>query len=159
MPYRWTKVAENGQQQWVLRRNCALTPGQLAAWFGVLGAVSMGIAAVFALQGAWVVVPFTCAELTALALAFVFYARHAADYERILVSPESLLVERVVGDAVDRIECQPSWVRVEYAGRPRSPVRLVTARQQVEVGRFVPEGRRRELAQELRESLARSRAW
>jgi uncharacterized membrane protein len=159
MPYRWTQIAEKEQQQWLLRRNCALTPRQLAGWFGGLGAVSMAIAVLFALQGAWMVVPFTCIELSALGVAFVFYARHAADYERILVSPGTLVVERVVGGAVDRVEVQPAWVRVEYAGTRRSPVRLVAGRQQVEVGRFVPEDKRMELAQELRESLARTRAW
>ena len=159
MPYRWTQVAEQGRQQWMLPRNCALTPRQLGAWFAALGTVSAAIAAVFAMLGAWMVLPFACIELTALGLAFVVYARHAADYERILVAPGRLVVERVVGNAVDRIECEPAWVRVEYAGTRRSVVRLVAGRQHVEVGRFVPEGKRMELARELRESLARTRAW
>jgi len=159
MPYRWTQVAEQGRQQWMLPRNCALTPRQLAGCFAALGTVSMAIAAAFALQGAWMVVPFACIELSALGVAFVVYARHAADYERILVAPDRLVVERVVGHAVERVECEPAWVRVEYAGTRRSAVRLVAGRQQVEVGRFVPEDKRKELAQELRESLARTRAW
>ncbi len=159
MPYRWTQVAEQGRQQWMLPRNCALTPRQLAGWFATLGTVSMAIAAVFAVQGAWLVVPFACIELSALGVAFVVYARHAADCERILVAPGRLVVERVVGNTVERIECEPGWVRVEYAGTRRSAVRLVAGRQRIEVGRFVPEHKRKELAQELRESLAGTRAW
>jgi uncharacterized membrane protein len=159
MPYRWTQVAEQGRQQWMLPRNCALTPRQLAGWFATMGAVSLLIAAAFAMQGAWMVVPFACVELAALGIAFVVYARHAADYERIMVAPGRLVVERVVGNAVDRIECEPAWVRVEYAGTRRSAVRLVAGRRQFEIGRFVPEDKRKELAQELRESLARTRAW
>jgi uncharacterized membrane protein len=159
MPYRWTQVAEQGRQQWMLPRNCALTPRQLGVWFATLGTLSTAIAAVFAMQGAWMVLPFACIELTALGVAFVVYARHAADYERILVAPGRLVVERVVGNAVDRIECEPAWVRVEYAGTRRSVVRLVAGQQHVEVGRFVPEDKRKELAHELRESLARTRAW
>lgn len=156
MRYRWTHVVEQEERQWLLKRNCALTPRQLAAWFATLGAVSMGIALFFAMQGAWLVVPFACIELTALGVAFFVYARHAADYERILVGPRRLVVERSVGRAFDRIECEPEWVRVEYAGTHRAPVRLLAGRRQLEVGLFVPDEQRRDLAQQLRESLARS---
>lgn len=154
MRYRWIHVAERGQQQWLFRRNCALTPRQLAAWFATLGGASMGIAALFAAQGAWLVLPFACVESVALGVAFVVYARHAADYERILLGPRRLVIERSVGCAFDRIECEPAWVRVEYAGTRRTPVRLVAAGRQWEVGRFVPEEQRKELARQLRESLA-----
>lgn len=154
MPYRWIHVAEQGQQQWLFRRNCALTPRQLAAWFATLGGVSMVIAASFAAQGAWLVMPFACVESVALGVAFVVYARHAADYERILLGPRRLVIERSAGCALERVECEPAWVRVEYAGTHRSPVRLVAAGRQWEVGRFVPEEQRKELARQLRESLA-----
>jgi len=153
MRYRWIHVAERGQQQWLFRRNCALTPRQLAVWFATLGGASMGVAVLFAAKGAWLVVPFGCIESVALGVAFVLYARHAADYERILVGPRRLVIERSVGWALDRIECEPEWVRVDYAGTRRSPVRLVAGGRQWEVGRFVPDEQRRELARELRESL------
>ena len=83
MQYRWAHSIEPEHQQWVLKRNCALRPRQLAACFGVLAAVSLAIASIFAWHGAWLVVPFACLEMGALAVAFVVYARHAADYDRI----------------------------------------------------------------------------
>ena len=159
MRYRWICLEERGRKQWLLKRNCALSPRQLAGCFGALGAVSLAIAAAFASQGAWMVVPFACVELAALATAFVVYARHAADYERILVTPRRLVVERVLGRNVDRVEIEPRGVRVEFEESHRSPLRLVAGRRQLEIGRFVPGDRRSDLVRELRESLAGLRAW
>jgi uncharacterized membrane protein len=158
MQYRWTHVAEPTRQSWLLKRNCALSPRQLAGCFGALAAVSLGIATAWALQGAWMVVPFACVELGALAVAFVVYARHAADYERIVVEPGRLLVERCVGSALNRVEWERARARVEYRGSGRELIRLVAGRREVSVGQFVPAENREQLARELRASLAAWRA-
>lgn len=158
MPYRWIHVVEPRQQQWLLRRNCALSPRQLACWFVTLGAVSMSIAALFAFLGAWPVLPFACVVVAALALAFVAYARHALDYERIVVSPGRLVVERSLGGTLARIECEPEWIRVEYDGARRESIMLVAGRREVPVGCFVPDGRKEELVRQLRASLVDWRA-
>lgn len=158
MPYRWIHVAEPGQQFWLLKRNCALSPGQLGCWFGSLGVVSLSIAALFAFFGVWLVLPFACVEVAALAVAFVAYARHAPDHERIVVSPGRLVVERVTGGTLARIECEPEWIRVEYDRARREPIRLVAGRREVTVGSFVPDGSKEELVRQLRASLAGWRA-
>lgn len=158
MPYRWIHVAEPRQQLWLLKRNCALSPRQLGCWFGSLGAVSLSIAALFAFLGAWPVVAFAIVEVAALVAAFVAYARHAPDHERIVVSPGRLVVERVTGGTLARIECEPEWIRVEYDGARREPIRLVAGRREVTVGCFVPDGRKEELVRQLRASLAGWRA-
>jgi len=54
------------------------------------------------------VLPFTCLEVLALGVAFFVYARHAADYERIVLAPRRLVVERSLGKAFDRIEYEPT---------------------------------------------------
>jgi len=154
MQYRWTHSIGPERQQWLLKRNCAMKPRQLAACFGVLAMVSLAIATVFAMNGAWLVVPFACLEMGALAVAFVVYARHAADYERIVVGPGSLVVEQSHGAVFDRIECQPAWIRVEYQGSHGELIRLVAGGSEVAVGRFVPGESRGDLALELRRSIA-----
>ena len=156
MPYRWIHQAEGGSQQWLLRRNCALTPAQLALCFAAVGSLTLVIAAVFAAQGAWLVVPFAGIELMALALAFLMHARHAGDYERIVLERGGgLLVERLHGGALARFEGQAPWVRVQYGGSRRELIRLVVAGREMAVGRFVPDDERRRLARELRASVAR----
>lgn len=156
MPYRWIHVVEPRRQVWLFRRNCALSPNQLGCWFGALGAASLSIAALFAFFGAWPVVPFACIVVGALALAFVAHARHALDYERIVVSPGRLVVERSTGGTIACIECEPEWIRVEYDGTRREPIRLVAGRRELTVGCYVPDGKKEELARQLRASLA---AW
>jgi uncharacterized membrane protein len=154
MPYRWIHVAEPGRQQWLLKRNCALTPQQLAVCFAAVGAVSLLIALGFAAQGAWVVVPFAGIELAALGAAFVVHARHAGDYERIVLATDRLLVERLHGGHLACVEYQAPWVRVEYDGARRELIRLVAAGREMSVGRFVPDDGRKQLARELRASIA-----
>lgn len=103
MQYRWSHVAEPGVARWLLKRNCALSPRQLACCFGALAAVTTSIALAFAMQGAWLTLPFALVESAALAVAYVVYARHAGDYERIVVEPGRLVVERASGGR------RPAW--------------------------------------------------
>jgi uncharacterized membrane protein len=76
----------DGQTVWMLRRNCSLTPKQLVGIFGSLAGLSLAFAAYWASRGAWVVVPFAVAECLALGVAFLVYARHACDHERVVLS-------------------------------------------------------------------------
>jgi uncharacterized membrane protein len=79
-------------KSWVLRRNCALSPRQLAVAFGVLGTTSLLIAIAWAATGAWIVLPFAAIELLVLAVAFLAYARHARDQERITLARDCVQV-------------------------------------------------------------------
>ena len=153
MQHPWIHVASAQQQEWLLKRNCSLSPGQLAAIFGSLAGVSLAIAAGFASQGAWLVLPFACTEVLALGVAFVVYARHATDYERIVLCRDCLLVETCQGARVRSERCAPAWTRVEYGGTRRELVGLVASGRRIDVGRFVPESERRDLARQLRVQL------
>lgn len=154
MQYRWSYAADQDTHQWVMKRNCAMSPRQLGCWFGSLAAVSLLLAAFFAAKGAWLVVPFTLIEIAALGVAFVWWSRHATDYERIVVGSGMLRVETSSGERLSRVEHRPAWVRVEYGGARRDPIRIVSSGQAIEVGGLVPDDRRAALAKELRGVLA-----
>lgn len=156
MEYRWSYAAEGDRHQWLCRRNCALSPAQLGCWFGSLALLSLLIAAFFALQGAWLVIPFTAIEILALGGAFYFWSLRATDYERIVVDPGSLQVEASRGERLSRIEQRPGWVRIEYSGGRRERIRIVTAESAIEVGGLVPDGLRAALAREIRSVVATS---
>ncbi|MCM5571692.1 DUF2244 domain-containing protein [Burkholderiaceae bacterium FT117] len=141
-----------------MKRNCALSPGQLGCWFGSLAAVSLLLATFFAAKGAWLVVPFTLIEIAALGAAFVWWSRHATDYERIVVGADMLCIETSSGERLRRVERRPAWVRVEYGGARRDPIRIVSSGEAIEIGGLVPEDRRAALARELRGALASHRA-
>jgi len=142
-----------------------MSPRQFATLLASLACVSIGIASVFAYSGAWWVLVFAGVEMTALVAAFFVYAMHAGDYERILVTADSLVIEFNSGTRVVRQQSHPAFARVEYpypAGRGAGGdalIGLAMAGRAVEVGRFVPRMKRAGLAQEIRTQLqAASRA-
>lgn len=155
MQQRWIQAVSPQCQEWVSKRNCALTPGQLAVLFGALAMLSLTIAVFWAVNGAWVVVPFACIESLALVAAYLAYGRHAADFDRVVLEPDRVCVQAVSGPTARHFECMRRAVRVEYDGGRRALVRLVGRGNEIEVGRFLLDADRAELARELRATLAR----
>jgi uncharacterized membrane protein len=147
----------------VIKRNCSASPSQLAAVFGSLVAVSFAFGVAFAALGLWMVLPFVGLELVAVAAAFLCYGRHAADVERIELVADKLTVERVEAEQHRRWEFDPVRVRLEVDERGRgwgATVRVCLASHgdQVEVGRYLLDARRAQLARELRAGLRDARA-
>ncbi len=153
MAYRWQHVTRSGTQEWLLKRNCALSPRQSAVWFASIGLLSLGIATVFGLMGAWMVLPFAMLEIAGLVAAFYWFGRHAADYEKLQAAKGRFVVETGVGPTVHRLESKAPWFRVKYDGRMRELISVGSGHQQLQVGRFVPSDKREELARELRRAL------
>ena len=153
--------------EWTLKRNCSMSPRQFATLIASLAGVSIAVASIFAYSGAWWVLFFACVEVAALVAAFVVYATHAGDYERIVVTADALMIESISGTRVVRQQAHPAFARVEYpypAGRAvgrDSLIGVAMAGGAVEVGRFVPRVKRAGLAQEIRARLqaASSAAW
>ena len=152
--------------EWTLKRNCSMSPRQFASLIASLAIVSVGVASIFAYAGAWWILFFAFIEITALLAAFVVYARHAGDYERIVVTPEAVIIEFNSGTQVVRQQAHPAFARVEYpypaeASGGNSLIGLALGGKAVEVGRFVPYLKREGLAQEIRAHLqaARSACW
>ena len=148
---------------WVIKKNCSAGPRQLALVFGSLVAISFAFGAAFAAFGFWMVLPFVGLELLAVGAAFVCYGRHAADYERITVTPAAVAVERVDGSCTAHWKLDPRSSRVHVdVGNQRSSetvhVFLLGPDLKVELGRHLIDARRRRLARELDNALMRARA-
>ncbi|MNN13385.1 hypothetical protein D3C81_1264150 [compost metagenome] len=114
---------------WLMKRNCSLSPRQVGWFYLSILTVSLAIALFFAWQGSWLVLPFASIELAGLGIALLVYARHATDYER------------------------PRWVRVELGESLRALVTLRSGGREVQVGCYVDPYRRRKFAQELAAAL------
>ena len=146
---------------WVIKKNCSAGPRQLALVFGSLVALSFMFGAAFALFGLWMVLPFVGIELIAVAAAFFYYARHAADYERIVVSNEAVSVEQVDGSRTLnwRLDPRASRVQVEFSDRLTKGISvfLLAPGLKVELGRHLIDARRRRLARELDAALLHAR--
>ena len=59
----------------LLKRNCSISPSGSMLVFGMIAVVTLGIAAVFAALGAWLVLPFAGIEIVGLAVAFALHER------------------------------------------------------------------------------------
>jgi uncharacterized membrane protein len=148
-------AAGEGSVQWLLRRNCSMTPLQLVAFYLSLCAWSLAIAGAFWWRGANLVMPFASVELLAVGAALFVYARHARDRERVVLRPGRLTVECTLGNRTDQVEFAPAWVRVEPAHSDRSLIEISGEGKRVAIGRFVRPELRRALADELRSALRR----
>src|SRR5450830_109211 len=115
--------ASGGEVDWRLRRNCSVTPVQLAWFYGSICLVSAVIAG------------------------------HATDGERILLKEGRLLVELEQAGRLVRTEFKSDWVRVEPKGGHRSLIEVSGQGRMVEVGRFVRPELRPVLASEIRRAL------
>lgn len=144
-------LAGAGQAEWLLKRNCSVSPRQALAFFASIGLVSLVIATAFWLLGATVILPFTCLELLALAAALLVYARHAGDHERVCLIDGRLIVERHDGHAVERWEWPAGRVQVGYrpAAGGTGLIEFSGQGRRAEVGRHVRAELRQPLAREF----------
>jgi len=115
--------------------------------------VSLGIGGAFWLQGATMVLPFAWLELLAVGLAFVLYARHATDGEKIALQDGRLVVELENGGNYERAEFLPHQVRIEPQAGDRSLIEVSGQGRMVKVGRYVRPELRAALAREIRMAL------
>lgn len=141
------------KRDWVFKRNCSLTPRQLAKAYAALSLGSLSVATYFTIQGAWYIFGFSILELLAVGLAFLHYARHATDREHIALTDDCLLVELVQAERAQQYKLNVRCARIALPASHRDLIGLEARGVKVEVGRFLTERRRREFAQELKNEL------
>lgn len=153
--WRFARALDDGAigLQWVLKRNCSITPAQLFGTYLALCTVSLTIALAFTWQGASPVLAFAAIELLLVGAALLVYARHAADQERITLADGALSVEHQRGQQTERTQFRAAWVRVEPRHGEGSLVELSGDGRQSFVGRYLRPEMRTPLAQELRAAL------
>ena len=138
---------------WFLGRNCSVTPVQLGWLYASLCVVTLGIGTFFWFQGAVMILPFAWLELVAVGVAFVAYARHAADREHILLQGRRLVVETETAGRLERAEFDRDRVRVEPVVDDHSLIEVSGQGRRMSVGRYLRPELRPELARELRRAL------
>jgi uncharacterized membrane protein len=143
------------RHEWQLKRNCSLTPSQAMTALAILCGMTFAVGMAFMLiHGAWVILGFSGVEMLAAIAAFLCYARHATDGEHIAVADDCLLVEKVSAGSTRQLRLDPHVVRVSLPRSRRDMIVLEARGIRVEIGRYVNESVRRQVAQELRRDLA-----
>ena len=141
-------------REWILKKNCSISPKQLAQAYMALCVASFLVATYFVMHGAWVVMVFAMLEMSAVAAAFIYCGRHATDRECISLSNTELLVELVQAEHSLSFRLDPHRTRVAVPQPRQRLIRLEANGERVEVGRYLTERKRQEFAKELNRELA-----
>ena len=141
----------------VIRPNAAPPWREIRVFFVLVASVSLTVAVRFALLGFWPILPFAGLELLLLAWALYTTARRAERREVVRVNEDTVEVERGARRPEQRWELQKAWAQVRVI-RPRHrlhPSRLMICShgQQIEIGSFLVEQERLQLARELRSAI------
>lgn len=144
-------------RRFMVRPNCSLSWRDALRFYLGMILVSFGIATGFALQGAWLVLPFAGLEMLVLGAALYVVGRRCARWQLVSVCEDA--VEIVAADAgVIRHRFSRAWARVELV-RPAikgHPSRLLIGShgRAVEVGGCLNEEEKCDLARQLRLAVA-----
>jgi uncharacterized membrane protein len=150
--------ATTGSRRIILRPNASLTPREAGAFLAAAALVMGSIGVGFAVLGLWLVLPFSGAEWLLLAFCFRASFRSNSVREVISIDESSVVVEQGRGRPERTHRFQRAWLALEWArpSYPGHPSRLFFRLhgRQVEVGKFLPEAEREDLARELQQLLA-----
>jgi uncharacterized membrane protein len=146
--------AATGEKIIVLRPNGSLNRRQSIALLAFCALLMGTISTVFALLGAWLVLPFSGLEWLLLAYCLHLSRRQSAEREIITITDALVRVEKGRESVGETYKFQRAWVKLAWnqpqaLGRP-SRLALSLHGKEVEIGRFLVESERQALAKELR---------
>jgi uncharacterized membrane protein len=140
----------------IARRNNSLSSTGRAVVLGSIVLLSLAISVAFALQGAWLVLPFAGVEMGVLCIAFHYMQRHAADFESLAIEGDRVVVERWDCGRMSRYEFNRYWATVVLHTRAvpgHSVLALRSHGREVEFGQHLTEEQRQAVAQTLKQQL------
>lgn len=145
---------EVGVQRWVLKPNRSLNLRQAWRFFALVIGVSVLVSGYSWVQGNVFAPAFAVAEISVLALVFWVVWRRAERAEVISINPDRVSVNRVP-DLVEALSEPTHWVRLEARD---GQLYLASRGRRVDVGRFLGEAEREQLAKDLEHGLRKARA-
>ena len=124
---------------------------------GVLAAVTAGIGIMFAILGAWPILPFAGLEVVLLLGTVLWVRARSYDLERIVVSEHYIHLTRRRGKRISVNSYAKNWTRVELCKGAVShePNRLYLVMQGrgIEIGNHLIESSRRNLYRNIKDRL------
>jgi uncharacterized membrane protein len=143
--------------RWIIRPNQSLSWNAVLWVYAIVVLCLMVMSAAFVLRGFWPVLPFAGLELLALGVAFYLCFTRSQWREIVSIDANVVRVEKGRRQAEERWECPSVWARVQLEKSPIAwyPSRLMIAYQGrgVEIGRFLCDDERAELAVALRRGI------
>lgn len=143
--------------QFVVRPNCSLSWRSTVVFYLGICTVSLTIAVMFALAGAWPVLPFAGLELALLGAALYVVAVRARNCEVISIHGDTLEVQRGRTAPEQTWSFSRHWVQVvlETPRQTGYPTKLILrgSGHQLEIGRCIDDAERLRLATELKRRI------
>jgi uncharacterized membrane protein len=144
---------------WALKRNCSVTPSVFLASCAVILTPPLFFAVFFLIRGLWPITVFCSAEMIGLTLAFLAFARHAMDGERVwLFTDGQLVVEITDGRQCKRHILNAAWTRLDADTKNPDNLWLCQGRTRLQLGRHVRVPQREAFGRELKKQLRHVRA-
>ena len=141
----------------LIRPNRSLSLKAMVVLFLSYVLVVMVIGLGLLIAGAWVILPFMGLELIVLGVVFCLVARHARDYELLILDEQFFKIIRRQGKRETKIEFQRYWARVSFAQGSDEwhPSRLLIAShgRTVEIGIGMNNAARAMLARDLKKVM------
>jgi len=145
----------DGTRRFELTARCSLTPHTARIFVATMAAGTFAVAGFFTLQGYWPVLPFAGLEIGLLIWAVRASMRKGAEREIIIITDDSVLVERYTVHGRGSSVFPRHWVKVKLHIPPTalhpSRLNLESHGRACEVGRFLTEEERRGLAVRLKQ--------
>lgn len=138
------------------RPNCSLSPAGTLCVFSAITFVTLAIAVIFALLGAWLVLPFAGLELVALWLCFCHVWRHVHDFERLVIDHDKVIVDKHELASDTHIELNSYWAQVVMEMLPDGECRRLSLRshgREIEFGKLLNSQERLDLGLSLKARL------
>lgn len=139
--------------RFLVRPNCSLSWAGVVRFYLWMVAVTFGIAITFAVNGAWLVLPFAGLEMLVLGAALYCVARRCASWQLITIDTDTINI--YVSEAADTpaVTFRRAWAKIEYQVTKKNwyPPRLTICShgQVVEIGNCLNEAERKNLANKL----------
>ncbi len=139
--------------RWIFKKNCSFTPKQVGLFYLAQSIFSLIVASFFLIQGIWLILPFTILELVVLGVALLMYARHATDYEEVLLSNQTLVIIRSDANSVNTISANLLWVKLANELTVKKLIGIEYKGEVIEIGKFIHLHKRDEFRMQLATSL------
>lgn len=144
-------------RRFLIRPNCSLSWRSTVRFYCGIFTVSFGIAIAFAIQGAWLILPFAGLEMLVLGIALYTVARHNARWQEIDIDRDSIRITEHASSRVQRQSFQRAWAKVVLeppAIRGHAAKLCIRSHgRSVEVGGCLNEYEKRQLAEQLGRAL------
>ena len=147
----------NDAGRFVIRPNCSLSWRNALRFYTGMVAVTFGIAITFAIQGAWLILPFAGLEMLVLGVALYVVARRNARWQSISISEDLVEVVEHGLNCGQQQSFQRAWASVVHErpsikGHP-SHLLIRSHGRSMEIGACLGESEKTYLARELSQAI------